>query len=160
MEGLYKVVGINDKLLTSIINNVQIVHGPYPDEYPCLLWTSKDSRIRFDDKRIQCARFVYHYIISPISPATRVHQTCQNKEEKICIQPHHLTIKSSDKESEEWQKRKRISDNRRNDLKRQKRLGGAPVIVDEPKDTPIGTWIEKIADSSSDIQTPVSSPIR
>lgn len=152
MEGLYGVIGIRHTLLRSIATHVKVVHGLCEDGYPCLLWYGEDTRVRFGKKRIPCARFVYHHLVAHISDLERVYQACENKDGKTCIQPNHLRVKTSDRASEEWQKRKKETDERRNAKKRQKRSG----ISD------CSEWIDKISEdpTSSDIQTPASSPSR
>src|SRR5689334_10984916 len=144
MDGLYSVVGVSPQLLNCIVTNVQIEQGLHEDGFPCLLWKSKDARIRFGKKRVQCARFIYHNLVAPISDTDRVYQICKNKDNRPCIQPQHLESKCADKESHDWQKRKREAELKRNFVKRQKRLGLDPTVI------PIKElWMEKIADANS-----------
>lgn len=152
MEGLYSVIGISHTLLRSIAEHVKVVHDLCDDGYPCLLWYGEDTRVRFDKKRIPCARFIYHHLVENISASDRVYQACENKEGKICIQPNHLRTKTSDRASKDWQKRKKEIDERRNSKKRQKRSGISPCE----------SWMEELPEdpTSSDIQTPASSPPR
>ena len=154
MEGLYNVIGIRHTLLKRIATHVVVVHNLCEDGYPCILWDTEDIRVRFEGKRVPCTRFIYHHLVAPISETDRIYQVCENKDGKTCIQPHHLRTKTSDRASEDWQKRKREIDEKRNERKRQKRSGIVPMESKREQ------WITKIADDSSDIQTPASSPTR
>lgn len=169
MEGLYKVVGIRHTLLNRIADSVIIAHGLCDDGHPCLLWNGDDTRVRFDGKRFQCARFVYHHLVAPLSASDRVVQTCRNKDGMTCIQPKHLAAMSFDKESEDWRSRKRANSERRNARKRLRRAGLLSqsettfekiAKEDEMKEEMPEEIEEDPEESSSDIQTPLSSPMR
>jgi hypothetical protein len=52
-------------------------------------------------------RVIYEYSVGDLRPDQRVYQKCKNAGNQKCIQPRHLFACSIDKESPEWQQRKR-----------------------------------------------------